>query len=162
MKFLILTCVRPGEVRLAERSEFDLEKAVWSIPAERMKMRQPHDVPLSRQALEVLKNIWPLSEGSTLVFPSVRTKQRPLSNNAFNSSLRRMGYTKEEVTAHGFRATASTILNSRNFDPDVIEAVLAHQDQNAIRRAYNRSSYWKQRVELMQKWADLLDDFRKL
>jgi integrase len=90
----------------------------------------------------------------------VRTKQRPLSDGAFNAALRRMGYTKDEVTAHGFRVTASTILNSRGFDPDVIEAVLAHQDQNTIRRAYNRSSYWPQRVELMQQWADLLDEFR--
>jgi integrase len=161
MNLQILTCVRPGEVRLAERDEFDLKKAIWRIPAERMKMRKPHDVPLSRQALQLLSDIWMLSEGGKLVFPSIRTKQRPLSNNAFNSSLRRMGYSKAEVTAHGFRVTASTILNSRGFDPDVIEAVLAHQDKNAIRRAYNRASYWPQRVELMQKWADLLDEFRQ-
>ncbi len=159
LKLLILTCVRPGEVRGAGRSEFDFDKARWRIPAERMKMRRPHDVPLSRQALAVLSDIWPLSEGSELVFPSIRTKDRPLSNMAFNSALRRMGFSKDEVTAHGFRVTASTILNSRGFDPDVIEAVLAHRDQNAIRRAYNRASYWDQRVELMQQWADLLDEF---
>lgn len=161
LKLLVLTCVRPGEVRLAERNEFDLKKATWHIPAERMKMRKPHDVPLPKQAIKVLEDVWPLSEGAKLVFPSIRSKDRPLSNNAFNAALRRMGYTKEEVTAHGFRATASTILNSRDFDPDVIEAVLAHQDKNSIRRAYNRATYWKQRVKMMQQWADLLDKFRQ-
>ncbi len=157
LQFLILTCVRPGEVRGAKRSEFDLQKAVWSIPAERMKMRQPHMVPLARQALAIIEDIWPLSDCAELVFPSVRSQHRPLSEAAFNSALRRMGYGKDEVTAHGFRVTASTILNARGFDPDVIEAVLAHQDPNAIRRAYNRATYWKQRVKLMQEWADLLD-----
>lgn len=160
LQFLALTCVRPGEIRRAERSEFDLEKAVWHIPAERMKMRQPHDVPLSKQALSVLTDIWPLSDHSRLVFPSIRSVERPLSENAFNSALRRMGYSKKEVTAHGFRVSASSILNSRGYDPDVIEAVLAHQDRNAIRRAYNRASYWDQRVELTQEWADLLDELR--
>ena len=162
LKFQILTCVRPGEVRGATRSEFNLEKATWRIPAERMKMRRPHDVPLSSQALTILGDIWPLSNNAELVFPSVRSNLQQLSENAFNAALRRMGYTKDEVTSHGFRVTASTILNSRGFDPDVIEAVLAHQDRNAIRRAYNRASYWEQRIELMQKWADLLDDFRNL
>jgi len=162
IKFQILTCVRPGEVRGAKRSEFDIAKAIWHIPAERMKMRRPHDVPLSRQALEILENIWVYSDNAELVFPSVRTKKKQLSENAFNSAMRRMGYTKDEVTAHGFRVTASTILNSRGYEPDVIEAVLAHQDKNAIRRAYNRSSYWDQRVVLMQQWADLLDKFRQL
>jgi len=161
LNFLLLTCVRPGEVRAARRAEFDFKKAIWHIPPERMKMRHPHDVPLSRQALSLLDNIWILSDNAELVFPSVRSNRKSLSENAFNSALRRMGYTKEEVTAHGFRVTASTILNSRGFDPDVIEAVLAHQDRNAIRRAYNRSSYWDQRVVLMQQWADLLDEFRK-
>ncbi len=162
IKFLILTCVRPGEVRGAVRSEFDLKKAVWHIPAERMKMRNPHDVPLSNQAIALLEEVWPLSEGFELVFPSIRSKRRPISENAMNSALRRMGYAKDEVTSHGFRVTASTILNSRGFDPDVIEAVLAHQDGNKIRRTYNSASYWQQRVELLQKWADLLDEFRNL
>ncbi len=159
LQFLMLTCVRPGEVRGAKREEFNLDKAVWSIPAERMKMRAPHDVPLSRQALAVIEDIWPMSEGGELVFPSVRTIHRPLSDNAFNSALRRMGYTKDEVTAHGFRVSASSILNARGYDPDVIEAVLAHQDRNAIRRAYNRATYWVQRVQLMQEWGDLLHRF---
>ncbi|MHA7773891.1 tyrosine-type recombinase/integrase [Roseibium sp. M-1] len=160
LQFLVLTCVRPGEVRGATRDEFDLKKSVWHIPAERMKMRAPHDVPLSRQALVVLEEIWSFSDHGSLVFPSIRSKQRPLSENALNAALRRMGYSKEEVTAHGFRVTASTILNQRGYDPDVIEAVLAHQDKNAIRRAYNRASYFEQRISMMQGWADLLDELR--
>ncbi|MCA0058928.1 MULTISPECIES: integrase arm-type DNA-binding domain-containing protein [unclassified Mesorhizobium] len=157
LQFLALTCVRPGEIRGATRDEFDRKKAVWHIPAERMKMRAPHDVPLSKQALLVLEEVWQLSEDGGLVFPSIRSTKRPLSENAMNAALRRMGYGKDEVTAHGFRVTASTILNARNCDPDVIEAVLAHQDKNAIRRTYNRATYWKQRVTLMQEWGDLLD-----
>lgn len=157
LQFLALTCVRPGEVRGATRDEFDREKAVWHIPAERMKMRAPHDVPLSKQALRVLEEVWPLSEYGGLVFPSIRSTRRPLSENAMNAALRRMGYSKDEVTAQGFRVTASTFLNVRHYDPDVIEAVLAHQDKNTIRRTYNRATYWEQRVALMQEWGDLLD-----
>jgi integrase len=153
---------RPGEVRHAARAEIDFNKAVWRIPPERMKMRRPHDVPLSRQAVAVLKDIWPLSDHGELIFPSIRSNRKPLSENAFNSALRRMGYSKDEVTAHGFRSSASTILNDRGFDPDVIEAVLAHQDENEVRRAYNRAKYWLERVKLMQAWADLLDKFRAL
>lgn len=160
LQFLILTCVRPGEVRGAIRSEFNLDKAEWTIPAERMKMRQPHKVPLSRQALKILKDIWTFSEGAELVFPSIRSNKRPLSENAFNSALRRMGYPKDQVTAHGFRSTASSMLNDREYNPDVIEAILAHQDGNSVRRTYNRATYWDQRVVLMQGWADLLDDLR--
>lgn len=161
LKLLALTCVRPGEVRGAVRDEFDLDKAIWQIPAERMKMRSPHEVPLSKQAISVLTDIWPQSDGGDLVFPSIRSLDRPLSENAFNSALRRMGYSKEEVTAHGFRVSASSILNSRGHDADVIEAILAHQDQNSIRRTYNRATYWEHRIELMQTWADLCDQFRE-
>lgn len=161
LQFLALTCVRPGEVRGAVRDEFDLDKAVWRIPAERMKMRHPHEVPLSKQALAVLDEVWSYSDHASLVFPSIRSNRRPLSENSMNAALRRLGYTKDEVTAHGFRATASTILNSRGYDSDVIEAVLAHQDRNTVRRAYNRSKYWPQRVALMQDWADLLDDLKR-
>ena len=160
LQFLALTCVRPGEVRGATRKEFDRKKAVWHIPAERMKMRAPHDVPLSKQALSVLEEVWQLSEDGGLVFPSIRSTKRSLSENAMNAALRRMGYGKDEVTAHGFRVTASTILNARDYDPDVIEAVLAHQDKNAIRRTYNRATYWEQRVTLMQEWGDLLDGLK--
>ena len=160
--FLALTCARPGEVRYASRAEINFEKATWRIPAERTKMRRQHEVPLSKQAIAVLEKIWPLSNNGELIFPSIRSNRKPLSDNAMNSSFRRMGYTKDEVTAHGFRATASTILNERGYNPDVIEAVLGHQPLNAIRRTYNRASYWPERVRLMQEWGDMLDEFRDL
>ena len=162
LQLLALTMTRPGDVRGMRRSEINFEKAVWRIPAERMKMRRSHDVPLSMQALKILREIWSLSDDGELVLPSIRSGNRPLSNNAMNSALRRMGYTKEEVTAHGFRSAASTVLNERGFKPDVIEAALAHQDENDIRRAYNRATYWPERVKLLQAWADMLDEFRKV
>lgn len=160
LQLLALTMTRPGDVRGMRRSEINFEKAVWRIPPERMKMRRPHDVPLSRQALEILRDIWPLSDYGDLVLSSIRSNKKPLSENSLNSALRRMGYAGDEMTAHGFRATASTILNERGFNADVIEAALAHQDENAIRRAYNRATYWPERVKLMQDWADLLDQFK--
>lgn len=160
LKFQILTMTRPGEVRGAKKQEIGLEKRTWSIPAERMKMRREHVIPLSDQALEIVKGNWPEIEGVELLFPSLISNRKWLSDNAFNSALRRMGYQKEEVTAHGFRVTASTILNTRGYEPDVIEAALAHQDKNVIRRTYNRASYWDQRAKLMQDWAELVDGFR--
>jgi integrase len=162
LHFLALTMTRPGEVRLMCRSEVNFLKATWRIPAERMKMRRPHDVPLSKQALALLQDIWPLSESTQLVFPSIRSAIKPLSEGAMISALRRMGYSKEEMSPHGFRSSASTILNERGFNPDVIEAALAHQHENEVRRAYNRASYWPERVKMLQDWADLLDEFRKL
>ena len=160
LELLALTMTRPGDVRLAKRPEFDLKKAVWRIPGERMKMRRAHEVPLSRQALGLVEGILDLSDGE-LLLPSIRSPERPLSENAMNSALRRMGYTKGEVTAHGFRSSASTILNERGFDPEVIEAALAHQDEDEVRRIYNRATYWTKRVKLMQAWANLLDEFRQ-
>lgn len=158
--FQILTMTRPGEVRGARKKEFDRTADIWRIPAERMKMRHSHDVPLSRQALAVLERQWHLSDRVELVFPSLNSTRKMLSENAFNAAMRRMGYQKEEVCAHGFRATASTILNARGFDGDVIEVALAHQDKNVIRRTYNRGTYFTQRERLMQDWADLVDGFR--
>jgi len=160
LQLLVLTMTRPGDVRLMRRSEIIFPKALWRIPAERMKMRRPHEVPLSRQALAVLRGIWDVS-ASGLVLPSIRSASKPLSENAMNAALRRLGYGKDEVTAHGFRSSASTILNERGFNPDVIEAALAHQDEDDVRRAYNRTTYLKERVVLMQDWADLLDEFRQ-
>ncbi len=160
LQLTALTMTRPGDVRFMRRSEINFERAVWCIPAERMKMRRAHDVPLSRQALEILHEIWSLSDYGDLVVPSIRSIKKPLSENAMNCALRRMGYAKDEMTSHGFRATASTILNERGFNPDVIEAALAHQDKNVIRRAYNRATYWPERVKLLQSWADLLDQFK--
>ena len=160
IKFQILTMVRPGEARGAMREEFNLEKAVWTTPAERMKMRRPHSVPLSKQAVSVIEDIWPYSDRFELVFPSIQSKKKLLSENAFNAAIRRMGYSGQEVTAHGFRVTASSLLNARGYNPDVVEAALAHQDPNTIRRTYNRATYWDERVALMQDWADLLDELR--
>jgi integrase len=159
MLFLALTMTRPGDVRHMKRSEVVFPRALWRIPAERMKMRRPHDVPLSRQALAVLREIWEYAPGE-LVFPALRSSLKPLSENAMNAALRRMGYTKEQVTSHGFRSSASTILNERGFNSDWIEAALAHQDEDEVRRAYNRATYLAERVKLMQTWADLLDEFR--
>jgi integrase len=159
MLLLALTMTRPGDVRFMRRSEIIFPKVLWRILAERMKMRRPHDVPLSRQALAVLRSVWGLSSGE-LVLPSIRSWSTPLSEGAMNSALRRMGYAKDEMTAHGFRSSASTILNERGFNPDVIEAALAHQDEDEVRRAYNRTTYLKERITLMQDWADLLDTFR--
>jgi len=160
LKFQILTMTRPGEVRGAKKQEIDLEKRTWTIPAERMKMRREHVIPLSDQALEIVEENWPKIKDVELLFPSLISNRKWLSDNAFNSALRRMGYERKEVSAHGFRVTASTILNTRGYEPDVIEAALAHQDKNVIRRTYNRSIYWDQRVKLMQDWADLVDEFR--
>ncbi len=161
MQFQILTCTRPAETRGSKQQEFDLEARTWTVPAERMKMWREHKVPLSRQALEIVLDHWPQSEDLELIFPSLNSKRKWLSENAFNSVLRRLGYSGDEISAHGFRVTASTFLNAREYNPDVIEAVLAHQDTNAIRRTYNRATYWKQRVELMQEWADLLDALKR-
>jgi len=160
LQFIALTMSRPIEVRMMRRNEVNWITATWTIPAERMKMRRPHDVPLSRQTLGVLRTVWDLTEGDGLVFPSIRSLKRPLSENAMNSALRRMGYRKDEMCAHGFRASASTILNARRFDAEVIEVALAHEDTDAVRRAYNRATYWPERVKLLQDWADLLDQFR--
>ena len=161
LKFLVLTFQRPGDIRHLHRAEIDFDKKVWHIPAERMKMRRPHDVPLSRQAIKVLQEVWPLNENCELVFPSLRSHKKPLSENAFNSVLRNLGYTKDQATAHGFRSSLSTIANERSLArSEVIEVALAHLDEDEVRRAYNRALYWKERVALMQDWADLLDSLR--
>lgn len=160
--FTALTFARPGEVRGARWQEIDFGKTIWVIPAERTKMRRAHNVPLSHQALSVLSGIRPLTGAGELVFPSIRSDKKVLSENAMNSALRRMGFTQEEMTSHGFRASASSILNERRHSPDVIEAALGHLDQNEVRRAYNRATYWPERVILMQIWADMLDEFRLL
>jgi integrase len=162
LKLLALVFSRPGELRNAEWPEFDLEKGVWRIPAGRMKMRREHQVPLSRQALEILKELQAITGNGKLLFPGNRSIQRPISENTLNAALRRMGYDKDEVTAHGFRGTASTLLNeSGKFSPDAIERSLAHQDNDEIRRAYNRGAYWNERVTMAQWWADHLDVLRE-
>jgi integrase len=161
LQFAALTFARPGEIRGATWTEIDMQESVWRIDGARTKVRRPHDVPLSRQALAVLREVKEIGRQSILVFPSIRSSARPLSENAMNAALRRMGFTQDEMTAHGFRAAASSILNERGFRADVIEAALGHQEQNEIRRAYNRASYWPERIVLMQAWADRLNQLKQ-
>lgn len=153
---------RPGELRHMEWTEVNLDKAVWTLPPAKMKMRQPHAVPLSRQALEILKTMQGLTGNGKYVFPSVRTLARPMSENTVTAALRRMGYTKEQMTAHGFRTSASSLLNeSGKWNPDAIERALAHMVSGEIRRIYNQSVYWAERVAMAQWWSDYLDELRE-
>lgn len=153
--------VRPGELRSAEWSEVDLKAAVWSIPAEKMKMRRPHRVPLSSQVLDILAELQPLTGNGRFLFPSFRSPRQCMSENTVNGSLRRLGYSQEEMTAHGFRAMAATLLNEMGiWNPDAIERQLAHLDTNGVRRAYTRGEYWDERVKMMQHWSDYLDQLR--
>ncbi len=158
LQLLMLTAVRPGEVRGARWEEFDLEAGLWIIPAARMKARTEHRVPLSRQALDVLKSMRSYSGGRDLVFPSPVYPSKPLSDNTLNFAMRRMGY-QGSATAHGFRSLFSTVANeSGKWSPDAIERQLAHVERNQVRAAYHRSTYLKDRIRLMQWWADYLDD----
>jgi integrase len=162
LDLLVLTFVRPGELRAATWAEFDLEAAVWSIPAERMKMRKAHDVPLASPVIAILRDLKTISGRGKYLFPSVRTSARCMSENTINAALRRLGYSKEEVTGHGFRSTASSILNvSKEWSADAIERQLAHVDSNKIRGAYNRSEFWDERVKMMTWWADRCEAMRR-
>jgi len=156
LRLLILTATRPGEVRGARWCEIDMESNLWIIPAERMKMKVEHRVPLSRQALQVLQAMRPISGDRELVFPSPTYRSKSLSENTFNGALRRMGY--PDATAHGFRSLFSTVTNEHDRTlGDVVERALAHQDRNKVRAAYLRSTFLNDRVRLMQWWADYLD-----
>ncbi|RJF86107.1 tyrosine-type recombinase/integrase [Sphingomonas cavernae] len=153
--------VRPGELRFAEWADFDLDKAVWTVPAHKTKMRRAHTIPLSRQALAILATIEHDADYSRFLFPSLRSLDRPMSENTINAALRRMGYAQDEMTGHGFRAMAATLLNEMGlWHPDAIERQLAHCDNNAVRRAYTRGEYWDERVRMMQHWSDHLDFLR--
>ncbi|WP_043005678.1 tyrosine-type recombinase/integrase [Comamonas testosteroni] len=156
LRLLMLTATRPGEVRGARWSEVDMDDAMWTIPAERMKMRSEHRVPLSRQSLELLQSMQTLSGGRELIFPSPYYPSKPLSENTFNSAMARMGY-KNLATAHGFRALFSTVANETGWRPDVIERQLAHKERNEVRAAYHRSTYMAERTKLLQWWADYLE-----
>ena len=156
-----LVFTRPGELRHMEWSEVDFENALWSIPAEKMKMRESHLVPLSRQALKILEEVKKLTGASKYAFPSGRTFDRPMSNNAILAALRRMGYTKDEMTPHGFRAMARTILDEvLQVRPDFIEAQLAHRVLDPLGRSYNRTQHLNERRNMMQTWADYLDGLK--
>jgi integrase len=155
--------VRPGELRHAEWREFDLDAAVWTIPAEKMKMRRQHRVPLARQSINILRELHEITGGGRWLFPSVRTFARPISENTLNAALRRLGYGSEAMSTHGFRSMAATRLNEMGrWNSDAIERQLAHQEANAVRRAYtHRAEYWSERVSMMQEWADYLDELYK-
>ncbi len=156
LRLLMLTAVRPGELRGARWDEIDMDTATWRIPAHRMKMGTEHVVPLSRQALDVLVAVKPLAGANGLVFPSPYYPTKSLSENTFNSALARMGY-KGIATAHGFRALFSTVANEAGWNPDAVERQLAHMERNKIRAAYHRSTYTDERKKMMQWWADYVD-----
>jgi integrase len=152
-----LVFVRPGELRKAEWSEFNFDTAEWRIPGERMKMREQHIVPLSRQATAVLRELQALTGQGQFVFPGARTNGRPMSENTVNAALRRLGYGSDDMTGHGFRSMASTLLNEQGWHRDAIERQLAHAERNAVRAAYNYAEHLPERKRMMQAWADYLD-----
>lgn len=153
--------VRPGELRHAEWTEFDFDRAVWDVPAEKMKMRRPHRVPLSRQVIGLFEELHALTGLGRYCFPSFRSGRRPMSENTVNAALRALGFGPEDMTAHGFRAMAATLLNETGkFNPDAIERQLAHMEGNGVRRAYTRGEYWDERVRMMQFWSDELERLR--
>lgn len=154
-----LLFVRPGELRRAEWTEFDLEGAhpQWSIPAAKMKMDAPHIVPLSTQAVAILRELHPFTGRGQYVFPGLHSRARPMSENTVNLALRRLGYSGSDMVAHGFRSMASTLLNEQGWPADVIERQLAHAERNEVRAAYNRAKHLPERRKMMQAWADYLD-----
>lgn len=155
-----LLFVRPGELRHMEWAEIDTQAALWTIPAEKMKMRKIHAVPLTPQALAILEEIRLLTGGGRYVFPSARSKERPMSNMAINAALRRMGFDKDEMTGHGFRVLASSLLHEAGWDSSLIELQLAHRDMNTVRAIYNRAERLDERRKMMQAWADYLDKLK--
>jgi integrase len=160
LRLLAVTFVRPGELRTALWPEFDLDAATWRIPAERMKMKREHLVPLSRQAVEILRELLPLTGHRPFVFESLRPR-RPLSENTLNAALRTMGYSGEVMTAHGFRALASTLLHEQGWPPEVIELQLAHAQRSQVAAAYNRSARLQERIRMMQAWTDYVDALKR-
>ena len=155
-----LVFVRPGELRHAEWAEIQLDSAEWRIPAAKMKMKRDHIVPLSTQAVAIFEEIQPLTGDGRYVFPSSLPTGRPMSENTVNASLRRLGYTKEEMTGHGFRSMASTLLNENGWNRDAIERQLAHVEGNSVRAAYNYAEHLEERRRMMQWWADYLDELK--
>lgn len=153
--------VRPGELRHARWEEIDLKAGLWTIPGAKTKMRKDHLVPLSKQSVAILGEVKSLTGPDGLVFPSIRSRKRPMSDNTINAALRRLGYASDEMTAHGFRAMASTLLNeSGKWHPDAIERALAHGDADKVRAAYHRGAHWGERVQMAQWWSDYLDRLR--
>jgi len=161
LSLLPLVFVRSSELRYARWEEFDFDQAQWRIPAERMKRPYPHIVPLSKQAIGVLRELKPFTGPEGLVFPGIRSSEHPISENTINAALRRMGFTGDEMTGHGFRSMASTLLNEQGWEPDAIERQLSHIDENEVRAAYNYAQYLPVRRKMMQAWADYLDTLRQ-
>jgi integrase len=162
LQLLALTFTMPAELRLAEWKEFDSDAGVWTILAYRMKMRRPHRVPLAPQVIAVLEELRTLTGQYELLFPGVRSPSRPLSENTLNAALRRLGYAKDDMSSHSFRAVASSLLNEcGKWNADAIEAQLAHVESNAVRKAYAHAEYWAERVAMMAYWADWLDELRR-
>ncbi|MDP2180352.1 tyrosine-type recombinase/integrase [Methylicorpusculum sp.] len=161
LKLSFLVMLRPGEIRNAEWKEIDLERKEWRIPAEKMKMKSEHIVPLSNQSLTIFKEIQNLTGSGRYVFPGARTKDRPMSENTISGALKRLDFSGEEMTAHGFRAMASTRLNEAHlFHPDAIERQLAHGEKDSVRAAYHRAQYLPERIKMLQWWADYLDTLK--
>jgi len=162
LELLALTFVRPGELRAAEWAEFDLDAGVWAIPGKKMKMKRPHRVPLAPRAVTILRELQTITRQGKYLFPSVRSVSRCMSENTINAALRRLGFKKDEMTGHGFRSAASSILNESGlWNADAIERQLAHVDNDSVRRAYARADFWDERVRMMAWWADHCDELRR-
>jgi integrase len=159
-KLAPLVFVRPGELRKARWQEINLDASEWRIPAARMKMREQHIVPLARQTVEILRELVPLTGAEGFVFPGLQDSNRPMSENTLIAALRRIGYSGDDMTWHGFRSLASTALKEQGFPPDVIELQLAHKERNEVRAAYNRAQRLDERRKMMQAWADYLDKLK--
>ena len=159
LRLSALTFLRPSEIRFALWDEIDVEGAIWSIPAHRMKMKRPHLVPLSRQAVRAISRLGEVHKQEGYLFPSPNKAGKPIGEMTVISALRLMGFSKDDISPHGFRRMASTILNERGWNRDWIERQLAHAEPNQVRKAYNAAEYLEGRTEMMQAWADLLDDF---
>jgi integrase len=161
LELLALTFVRPGELRAAEWMEFDLDAAIWSIPGEKMKMKRPHRVPIAPRAMAILRELQTITGHGKYLFPSVRSPARCMSENTINAALRRLGFEKDEMTGHGFRSAASSMLNESGlWNADAIERQLAHVDNDSVRRAYARADYWEERVRMMAWWANKCKEMR--
>lgn len=161
LKLMAYLHTRPGELRLAEWPELDLDAAIWTIPGSRMKMRREHRKPLPRQAVELFRAQKEVSGVGRYVFPSIKTRRQPISENTLNGALRRLGFTKDEMTSHGFRASANSLLNeSGRWNPDAIEAEQSRMGADEVRRAYHRAQYWDERAQMQQWWADEIDRMR--
>lgn len=162
LELLALTFVRPGELRAAEWAEFDLDAGVWSIPGEKMKMKRPHRVPLAPRAVAILRELQTITGHGKFLFPSVRTVARCMSENTINAALRRLGFAQDEMTGHGFRSAASSMLNESGlWNADAIERQLAHVDNDSVRRAYARADFWEERVRMMEWWAERCEEMRR-